>query len=164
MSSERTKQFTSVKLPVGSKRLSLVVGADTGAGKTVFTGLFAHYLMGAGVGVRAVKSFCSGGKADIEFLRAAQGGNLGQEHLNFWYSDEPISPAACELRHGQAVDFQSCIAWAQQKGSQAGVLLVEGVGGLLAPLAKGKTVASLGQALGAQLIVVAPNQVGVIRK
>ena len=47
---------------------------------------------------------------------------------------------------------------------QAGVLLVEGVGGLLAPLAKGKTVASLGQAIGAQLIVVAPNRVGVINQ
>ena len=47
---------------------------------------------------------------------------------------------------------------------QAGVLLVEGVGGLLAPLAKGRTVASLGQALGAQLIVVAPNRVGVINQ
>jgi dethiobiotin synthetase len=43
-------------------------------------------------------------------------------------------------------------------------LLIEGVGGLLAPLTKGKTVASLGQALGAQLIVVAPNRVGVINQ
>ena len=45
---------------------------------------------------------------------------------------------------------------------EGGVLLVEGVGGLLAPLAKGRTVASLGQALGSQLIVVAPNRVGVV--
>jgi len=142
----------------------LVVGTDTGVGKTVFAGLFARYLMDKGVGVRAVKPFCSGGKADIEFLLAAQDGNLGQEDLNFWYSDEPISPAAWELRHGQAVDFDGCIAWTQQKGGETGVLLVEGVGGLLAPLAKGKTVASLGQALGAQLVVVAPNRVGVINQ
>ena len=45
---------------------------------------------------------------------------------------------------------------------EGGVLLVEGVGGLLAPLAKGRTVASLGQALCARLIVVAPNRVGVV--
>ena len=45
---------------------------------------------------------------------------------------------------------------------RGGVLLVEGVGGLLAPLAKGRTVASLGQALCARLIVVAPNRVGVV--
>ena len=170
-----------------------MIGTDTGVGKTVFSGLFARYLMDAGVGVRAVKPFCSGGKADIEFLLAAQGGGLGQVDLNFWYSDEPISPAAWERRHSQVVDFEGAINWinslrsavfSHQEGlggqvavgsgqgslqsadgsGQAGVLLVEGVGGLLAPLAKGKTVASLGKAIGAQLIVVAPNRVGGINQ
>ena len=138
-----------------------MVGTDTGVGKTVFAGLFGMFLRQQGVGVSVLKPFCSGGKADIEFLQAAQSG-LSQKALNFWYSDEPISPAAWELRHGQAVDFDGCIARTQQKGAETGVLLIEGVGGLLAPLTKGKTVASLGQALGAQLIVVAPNRVGVI--
>jgi hypothetical protein len=126
---------------------------------------------------------------DVEVLAEAQGG-LGQVDLNFWYSDEPISPAAWERRHSQAVDFKGAINWINSlqstqlagissqpstrrgEGSlqsadgsgQAGVLLVEGVGGLLAPLAKGKTVASLGKAIGAQLIVVAPNRVGVINQ
>ena len=148
----------------------LVIGTDTGVGKTVFSGLFARYLMDAGVGVRAVKPFCAGGKADIEFLQSAQRG-LGQVDLNFWYSDEPISPAAWERRHSQAVDFKGAINWINSLRStqlawissqpstrrgeaslqsadgsgQPGVLLVEGVGGLLAPLAKGKTVASLGK-------------------
>jgi dethiobiotin synthetase len=171
----------------------LVIGTDTGVGKTVFSGLFARYLMDAGVGVRAVKPFCSGGMEDVEFLKAAQRG-LGQEEVNYWYSEEAISPAAAELRLGQAVDFEGAINWinslrsavfSHQEGlsgqvavsssgqgglqsaggvRQAGVLLVEGVGGLLAPLAKGKTVASLGKAIGAQLIVVAPNRVGVINQ
>jgi dethiobiotin synthetase len=170
----------------------LLVGTDTGVGKTVFSGLFARYLMDNGVGVQAVKPFCAGGKADIEFLQAARDG-LAQEEVNYWYSEEPISPAAAELRLGQAVDFEGAINWinslrsavfSHQEGlsgqvavgsgqgglqsaggvRQAGVLLVEGVGGLLAPLAKGRTVASLGQALGAQLIVVAPNRVGVINQ
>ena len=168
----------------------MVVGTDTGVGKTVFAGLFTRCLMDKGVGVRAVKPFCSGGKADIEFLQAAQDGNLGQAEVNYWYAEEPISPAAAELRLGQAVDFEGAINWINSlqstqlggissqpstrrgEGSlqsadgsgQAGVLLVEGVGGLLAPLAKGKTVASLGKAIGAQLIVVAPNRVGVINQ
>ena len=159
----------------------------------MFTGLFARYLMDAGVGVRAVKPFCSGGMEDVVFLKAAHGAGLGQDDLNFWYCEEPISPAAAELRLGQAVDFEGAINWinslrsavfSHQEGlsgqvavgsgegslqsadgsGQAGVLLVEGVGGLLAPLAKGKTVASLGKAIGAQLIVVAPNRVGVINQ
>ena len=158
----------------------LIVGTDTEVGKTVFSGLFTKYLIDCGVSARALKPFCAGGKADIEFLQSAQSG-LGQEEVNYWYSEEPISPAAAELRLGQLVDFEGCLEWVksrqpsvtsgqgvgQQSASgvrQAGVLLVEGVGGLLAPLAKGKTVASLGQALGAQLIVVAPNRVGVINQ
>ena len=67
--------------------------------------------MDKGVGVRAVKPFCSGGKADIEFLQAAQDGNLGQAEVNYWYSEEPVSPAAAELRLGQAVDFEGAINW-----------------------------------------------------
>ena len=89
----------------------LVIGTDTGVGKTVFSGLFARYLMDNGVGVQAVKPFCAGGKADIEFLRVAQGGGLGQVDLNFWYCDEPVSPAAAELRLAQAVDFEGAINW-----------------------------------------------------
>ena len=158
----------------------LIVGTDTEVGKTVFSGLFTQYLIGCGVSARALKPFCAGGKADIEFLQAAHGGGIGQADLNFWYSDEPISPAAWELRYGQCVDFQGCVDWVKSRESsvssgegslqsadgsgQAGVLLVEGVGGLLAPLAKGKTVASLGKAISAQLIVVAPNRVGVINQ
>ena len=146
----------------------LIVGTDTEVGKTVFSGLFNQYLMDNGVGVRAVKPFCSGGKGDIDFLKALQSG-LGQEDLNFWYSDEPISPEAWELRHGQAVNFEEAVDWVKSRQSsvfsqQLQVLLVEGVGGLLAPLAKGKTVASLAQAIGAQLVVVAPNRVGVINQ
>ena len=166
-----------------------MIGTDTGVGKTVFSGLFARYLMDAGVGVRAVKPFCSGGMEDVEFLKAAQRG-LGQEEVNYWYSEEAISPAAAELRLGQAVDFEGAINWINSLQStqlagissqpstrrgkaslqsadgsgQPGVLLVEGVGGLLAPLANGKTVASLGKAISAQLIVVAPNRVGVINQ
>jgi dethiobiotin synthetase len=170
----------------------LLVGTDTGVGKTVFTGLFARYLMNAGVGVRAVKPFCSGGMEDVEFLAVAQGG-VEQDDLNFWYCDKSISPAAAELRLGQGVDFEGAINWinslrsavfSHQEGlsgqvavgsgegglqsadgsGQAGFFLVEGVGGLLAPLAKGKTVASLGKAIGAKIIVVAPNRVGVINQ
>ena len=93
-----------------SKQVFLVVGTDTGVGKTVFSGLFARYLMDAGVGVRAVKPFCSGGMEDVEFLAEARGG-LGQAEVNFWYSEEPVSPAAAELRLGQAVDFEGAINW-----------------------------------------------------
>ena len=91
-------------------KLFCLVGTDTGVGKTVFSGLFARCLMDKGVGIRAVKPFCSGGMEDVEFLAEAQGG-LGQAEVNYWYSEEPISPAAWERRHSQVVDFEGAINW-----------------------------------------------------
>ena len=116
----------------------LLVGTDTGVGKTVFSGLFARYLMDNGVGVQALKPFCAGGKADIEFLQAARDG-LAQEEVNYWYSEEPISPAAAELRLGQAVDFEGAINWinslrsavfSHQEGLSGQVAVGSGEGGL----------------------------------
>ena len=143
-----------------------VTGSDTGVGKTVFTGLLGKYLVGQDIRLRMKKPFCSGGRGDVEFLSAC--GALGQAEVNYWYDDEPISPAASELRTGISVDFEACVQCVQKNelDSKAeegrGVLLVEGVGGLLSPLSKGKTVASFGQALGAALLILAPNRVGVV--
>ena len=138
-----------------------MTGSDTGVGKTVFTGLLGRYLSDKGFCLRLAKPFCSGGRGDIDFLAAC--GAFGQGEVNYWYGDDPISPAAWELRTGKNVDFEGCLEWVHKaEEGEDGFLLVEGVGGLLAPLAKGKTVASLGQALGSQLILVAPNRVGVV--
>ncbi len=107
-----------------------------------------------------------GGGGDVQFLAVC--GALGYAEVNFWYDDEPISPASWELRTGKKVDFEGCVDWMfkaelrLKEEGEGGVLLIEGVGGLLAPLSKGRTVASLVQALGSQLIVVAPNRVGVV--
>ena len=148
-----------------ARPIFLVVGTDTGVGKTIFSGLLGKYLRGRGVGLRLAKPFCSGGRGDVEFLQVCSA--LGQAEVNYWYDDEPISPAAWELRTGKSGYFEGCVEWLKkiERGrlkSEGEVLLVEGVGGLLAPLAKGKTVASLGQVLGAKLIVVASNRVGVV--
>jgi len=71
----------------------LVTGSDTGVGKTVFTGLLANYLRKSSFNLLLTKPFCSGGKNDIEFLKAANCGFFGSK-LNYWYNDEPISPAS----------------------------------------------------------------------
>ena len=81
----------------------LVTGSDTGVGKTVFTGLLGRYLDDKGVRLHLAKPFCSGGRGDFEFLAAC--GALGLAEVNFWYDDEPISPAAWELRTAKKVDL-----------------------------------------------------------
>jgi dethiobiotin synthetase len=140
----------------------LVVGSDTGVGKTVFSGFFGRYLKSRGVSIHLTKPFCSGGRGDIEFL--AKCGEVSEAEVNFWYDDEPVSPAAWELRSDEKVDFDGIFFSLKERADNDfyDVLLVEGVGGLLAPLSKSNTVASFAKMLGAQLIVVAHNRVGVV--
>ena len=144
----------------------LVSGSDTAVGKTVFTGLLGQYIKNIGFRARLAKPFCSGGRKDIQFL--AECAAVDEREINYWYHNEPISPATWELRTGKRVDFMGSVKWVKKleesfKGQgESGVLLVEGVGGLLAPLDQVATVASLGQALGSQLILVVPNRVGAV--
>jgi len=145
-----------------SRPIFLVVGTDTDVGKTVFSGLLGKYLKGRGVGIRLAKPFCSGGKGDVEFLQACSA--HGQAEVNYWYDNEPISPASWELRSGEKVDFEAIVSWLKE-GFQSlaeDVLLVEGVGGLLAPITSKHKVASIAQELGSKLIIIAQNRVGVL--
>ena len=141
----------------------LVVGSDTGVGKTVFTGLLGRYLSNTRLRFQLVKPFCSGGIKDIKFLKAANAG-IGRAEVNYWYGDKPISPAAWELFTGNQIDFDDVVEKLRQEFNRddCDILLVEGVGGLLAPITRKHTVASLGQELGSPIIIIAQNRVGVI--
>ena len=141
----------------------LVVGSDTSVGKTVFSGLLGKYIRLKGFRLNLVKPFCSGGRKDVEFLQAANN-EIDQEKINYWYTGEPISPAAWELRSNKEIEFTNLLSelsWNTEKQNYD-ILLVEGVGGLLAPITSEFTVASLGQELGCNLIIIAANRVGVI--
>jgi len=141
----------------------LIVGTDTEVGKTVFTGLLSYNLYHRGLHVEVVKPFCSGSKADIEFLgRSVDSTDL--DRLNYWFTDEPISPAAWELRNNKNIEFTNLLSELSGNAEKQNydIFLVEGVGGLLAPITSEFTVASLGQELGCNLIIVAANRVGVI--
>jgi len=141
----------------------LVVGTDTGVGKTVFTGLLAKYMITRGLLTCLVKPFCSGGKRDIYFLQSVNE-ESDQNKINYWYCDKPISPAAWELRTGKLIDSDNMIIrlTRETERKDCDILLVEGVGGLLAPITLRHTVASLGQELGSSIIIIAQNRVGVI--
>ena len=65
---------------------------------------------------------------------------------------------------GNQIDFDNIVVKLIQEfnSCDSDMLLVEGVGGLLAPITRKYTVASLGQKLDSKLIIVVPNQIGVV--
>ncbi|MAT10476.1 MAG: dethiobiotin synthase [Rhodopirellula sp.] len=141
----------------------LISGSDTSVGKTVFSGLLGKYLMGIGLRTYLTKPFCSGASLDIDFLKSASSDGA-QAEFNYWYCDEPVSPAAWELATGCKIDFGDIVDRLKRviARQDCDILLVEGAGGLLAPISGQDSVASLGQQIEARLFIVAPNRVGVI--
>jgi len=143
----------------------LVVGTDTGVGKTIFVSLLCNYIRNRGNKALPIKPFCSGGKLDLNMLLSAQGEGLKESEINFWYCDESVSPAAWEFRTGGEIDINYFVEKLKKWGKVDqgyDILLVEGVGGLLSPVTQKHTIATIGQKIGFNVILIAQNRVGVI--
>ena len=84
-------------------RIIFITGTDTGVGKTLLTGLLLHHLRRSGCHALAMKPFCSGSRADAEFLHAVQDGELTPEEINPFFFAEPLAPLVAARKH-QRVD------------------------------------------------------------
>jgi len=152
-----------------------VTGTDTGVGKTVLSASLLAAMVAAGERVRAYKPVLTGldeapesadagaWPRDDELLGAAAGmspadvaplryGPAVSPHLAAELAGEQISPERlCARARGIVA-----------QGSAAQRLIVEGVGGLLVPLAAGYTVRELALAVGLPLLVAARPGLGTI--
>jgi dethiobiotin synthetase len=143
-------------------RIIFVTGTDTGVGKTMFTALLLEHLRGAGHRALAMKPFCSGGRADLELLQALQPGVLRDEIANPHFFRDPVAPAAAWEQRRKPIRFSDALAGIRAVQKRCDLLLVEGSGGLLVPLAKDFMVSDLITGLRCVVIVVARNQLGTI--
>jgi dethiobiotin synthetase len=136
--------------------LFFITGTDTGVGKTTLTALMLCHLRRRGRRAVAMKPFCSGGREDAELLWALQEGAVSLDDINPFHFKEPLAPLAAARRHGRSISMREVLRCIAQAGSltlnpenartrrplsngtgKAPVLLVEGAGGLLAPLGTG---------------------------
>ena len=141
-----------------------ITGSDTGVGKTVLTTLLARYLQAAGVKVRAVKPFCSGGREDALAVFAAQNGMVPLDEINPWHFRKPLAPlvaARLERRRVTLPEAVQFIRWSQR---QCDVLLIEGAGGVLSPLGEGFSARELIVSTRACPIVVCADRLGAINQ
>jgi len=143
-------------------RIIFVTGTDTGVGKTLLTGLLLQHLRRNGCHTLAMKPFCSGGRADVDLLRAIQEGELTTDEINPFYFYEPIAPLVAAREHGLSISLQEVLRRIAHCVSRCECLLVEGSGGLLVPLGEGYTVADLVSKLNCDVVVVSANRLGTI--
>jgi dethiobiotin synthetase len=151
-----------------------VVGTDTGVGKTHVASAIARSWSRAGRRVGVLKPVASGAdfagensiSSDAERLIEAIGGGVAQEHVALILFAEPLAPPVAARRRGTPLlmadvlrSLADGLAWWRER---AEVMVVEGVGGLLCPLAEGATVADLAIALDYPLVIVAHRGLGTL--
>src|SRR5437867_2176078 len=114
-----------------SPKIIFVTGTDTGAGKTLLTGLMLHHYRQAGLHALAMKPFCAGGRGDIELLSSLQNDELAADEINPFYFTEPIAPLVAARRHRRTIPLNEVLARVQKLENRCERLIIEGSGGLL---------------------------------
>jgi dethiobiotin synthetase len=145
-----------------------VTGTGTGVGKTILSAALLASLAAAGEPVRAHKPVVTGlddrsqdGWPPDHELLASVTGMRPQEVAPLRYGPA-VSPHLAARLAGEAIDPATLVARARAAASGEETLIVEGVGGLLVPLADELTVRDLAVALGLPLLIAAAPGLGTI--
>jgi dethiobiotin synthetase len=143
-----------------------VTGTDTGVGKTEVACALLEAARARGLDAVGMKPAQSGvGPAepsDAERLAAASGGSEPLEAVCPYSFGPPLAPAVAARVEGRAISFGRIVEAARALAARHEALLVEGAGGLLAPLTDRETYADLAAALALPALVVARAGLGTV--
>lgn len=161
--------------PDPAARAFFVTAAGTEIGKTLVTAALAHQLRKAGRPVRALKPVISGldevrlEESDSGQLLAALGRPADADAvagISPWRFGAPLSPHMAAALEGREIDFPSLVAFcraeAEASAAMGETLLVEGVGGAMAPVTRRKTVLDWIAALGLPAVLVGGSYLGAL--
>jgi dethiobiotin synthetase len=150
----------------------LVTGTDTGVGKTVLSASLLAAMKNEGERVAAYKPVVTGLEdrpeiaargewpPDHELLGAAAG--MNPEEVAPLRYGPAVSPHLAAALAGEHVDPSRLLARARAAAAGVDTLIVEGVGGLLTPLAEDYTVCDFAAELGLPAVIAARPGLGTI--
>ena len=149
-----------------------ITATGTDAGKTFVTEGLARAWRGRGTRVRALKPVMSGydeaacADSDAGRLLAACGLAATAKNvaaISPWRFAAPLSPDLAAAREGRHLDGEALIDWCRAECVLAdGLVLIEGVGGVMAPLDARRTVRDWIAAQGLPTLLVAGTYLGAI--
>lgn len=148
----------------GGSRWVVVTGVDTGVGKTMVTAAIARALCEDGVSTVGLKPVATGESEDADWLQWAAGPGLGPFPEEGWRFRLPVAPWVAARRERRRLDRAAVVRWIRRMGQGVSVVLVEGAGGLLTPWGRNYSVVDIAADLGAAVLVVAVNRLGVINQ
>lgn len=151
-----------------------VTATGTGVGKTFLTCALVRALCAAGRPVQALKPVASGidpdapEGSDTALLLSALGWPLtpdGMDAVSPWRFRAPLAPNMAARREGRSLDLDEVVAFCRRALAAAGVetwTVIEGVGGVMAPIDDEHTVLDWMTALSPRAVLVAGSYVGTI--
>ena len=149
-----------------------ITATGTDVGKTFVAASLIRHLRRLGHDVDAIKPVVSGfnpaqaAMSDPGILLDALGipVTLNEiERIAPWRFRDPVAPDLAAAREGRRIDVDQVTAFCQGAVSQhRGVLLIEGVGGIMVPLDDERTILDVMMALRLPLILVAGSYLGTI--
>ena len=147
-----------------------VTGTDTGAGKTVASTALLHALRGHGlraVGMKPVASGCTREpegwrNEDALALLAASDPRPDYGDLNPYALPEPLAPELAAREAGIEVALAPLLAAHARLAATADAVVVEGVGGWMAPFSGDLMQADLARALDLPVVLVVGLRLGCL--
>jgi dethiobiotin synthetase len=148
-----------------------VTATGTDIGKTFVTAGVIRHIRASGGAIAAVKPIVSGFDpqawegSDPAVLLAALGRPVTLEEverISPWRFKAPLSPDMAGRREGRTIQFRDVVEFCRNAAAQRGLLLIEGIGGIMVPLDERRTVLDLMSVLRVPVILVAGSYVGTI--
>jgi dethiobiotin synthetase len=153
-----------------------ITGSDTNVGKTVVTGALAAYLRSKEVKVGVMKpleSGCLSGvrpkgkgkiltKSDSLFLKEMASSTDDLDLINTYAFEAPLAPGVAAELEGVEISFDRILENFHKLSMIHELLLVEGAGGVMAPIARGKLVVDLMEMMEASALIVARAGLGTV--
>jgi dethiobiotin synthetase len=149
-----------------------ITATDTDVGKTFISGAIAAAIKGRGIHVGVVKPVASGGvrgangklvSEDATFLMAAAGfGEEQRQNVNPVCLGPALTPAVAATECDVTIDVAQLISTCQAMIAKSNLTLVEGVGGILAPIWQNYLVADMIMDLKLPVVIVARPDLGTI--
>lgn len=149
-----------------------VTSSGTEIGKTLIVAILAHQLRKRGRNVRALKPVVTGftsqtaANSDTALILESLGDTVTAETIEAvspWRFGAPLSPDMAAAREGRRIDLNAVVEFCRnaESGDQD-VLLIEGVGGVMAPLSETESVLDWMVALDVPVLLVVGSYLGTI--
>ena len=147
-----------------------ITGTDTGAGKSIASAALLHAYAAHGIRAAGMKPVASGCEStphglrngDALLLQAAAGVDAAYDVVNPYAFAPPVAPEFAAREVGVEVDLARLVDAHARLAGDARVVVVEGVGGWMAPLSATLEQSDVARVLDAEVVLVVGLRLGCI--